>query len=222
MQSGISLKRRTSFTVIVEIVVFTIIIFFLGFCLGRQVIYHTQLDPFNSRQVSQNLINSKAVESIQNIALSEQASLGLPIRLKIPKINLDAIIESAGFTADGAVDVPKGPANVSWFNLGSRPGENGSSVIVGHYGIWKNGQGSVFNNLYQLRQGDQLFVEDDKGAIIAFVVRESRRYNPDENAPEVFNSSDGKPHLNLITCDGAWDEISKTYSQRLVVFTDKL
>jgi len=34
-------------------------------------------------------------------------------------------------------------------------------------------------------------------------------------------SSDAKAHLNLITCEGVWDKVSKSYSKRLVVFTDR-
>ena len=119
------------------------------------------------------------------------------------------------------MDVPKERANVAWFNLGPRPGENGSAVIAGHYGRWKNGKGSVFDNLHKLRKGDKIYVEDENGVIITFVVRESRRYDPNASVGDVFGSNDGKAHLNLITCEGVWDKVSKTYSKRLVVFTDK-
>lgn len=146
---------------------------------------------------------------------------GLPVRLKIPSISVDAAIESIGLTSQGAMDVPKNPGDAAWFNLGPRPGANGSAVIDGHYGTWKNGSGSVFDNLYKLHQGDQLYVEDDKGTIISFVVREIRSYDPKANASDVFGSSDGKSHLNLITCEGVWDKDSKSYPKRLVVFTDR-
>jgi len=150
----------------------------------------------------------------------ERARPGLPIRLKIPSINVDAPIEHVGLAPDGAMDAPKERANAAWFELGQRPGENGSAVIAGHYG-WANKQASAFDNLYELRPGDRLYIEDDRGTIISFVVRESRRYDPDADAGDVFGSGDGEAHLNLITCEGAWDKVSRTYSQRLVVFTDR-
>ncbi|MFZ2299818.1 MAG: class F sortase [Candidatus Moraniibacteriota bacterium] len=53
------------------------------------------------------------------------------------------------------------------------------------------------------------------------MVRESRSFDPDADALDVFSSDDGKAHLNLITCEGVWDKASKRYSKRLVVFTDK-
>lgn len=153
--------------------------------------------------------------------ISTSNTFGLPVRLKIPNINVDAVIEYVGLASDGTMDVPKGPANVAWFNLGPRPGNIGSAVIAGHYGSWKSGAESVFDNLNKLRKGDKIYVEDEKGVIITFVVRESRIYDPKVNASNVFSSSDGKAHLNLVTCEGVWDNVHKTYSNRLVVFTDK-
>lgn len=54
------------------------------------------------------------------LAADNQASLikkennDAPVRLKIPKIKIDAKIETVGLTSGGAVDVPKGRANVGW------------------------------------------------------------------------------------------------------------
>jgi LPXTG-site transpeptidase (sortase) family protein len=145
--------------------------------------------------------------------------LGIPVRLKIPKINVDASIIDVGLTPDGAMDVPKGPYEVAWYNLGPRPGQQGSAVIDGHYGKWKNGAVSVFQNLQKLRKGDKVSVWDDKGNSFSFVVTKSKMYAPTDNASEVFTSTDGKSHLNLITC--VWDKASQSYSKRLVIFTDK-
>lgn len=148
----------------------------------------------------------------------EQASIGLPVRLKIPVIKVDAAIEYVGLTQRGAMDVPRSPEDVAWFSLGPRPGEKGSAVIAGHID-WKNGEAAVFNSLYKLRKGDKLYIEDDKGASISFIVREIRTYNPGEDVPDVFYQSEGI-HINLITCDGVWDKSKKSYTNRLVVFAD--
>jgi len=173
--------------------------------------------------ISKNLVQNDSApfaEHTATIYKQEQVSFGLPMRLKIPSINIDAAIEYVGLTPDGTMDVPKNPDNVAWFEFGPRPGENGSAVIAGHYG-WKNKKASVFDNLYKLRKGDKLYIEDDKGMIISFVVRESRKYDQKADASDIFSSNDEKPHLNLITCEGVWDKVSKSYSQRLVIFTDK-
>lgn len=151
----------------------------------------------------------------------EKADSGLPVRLKIPKINVDAAVDPMGTTPSGAMEIPSGSKNVGWYKFGPHPGDNGSAVIDGHYGRWKNGEGSVFDDLNNLEKGDILYIDDEKGATTTFVVRESRKYDPNADASDIFESSDGKAHLNLITCEGIWDKASKSYSQRLVVFTDK-
>jgi LPXTG-site transpeptidase (sortase) family protein len=150
----------------------------------------------------------------------QELTPGLPIRLKIQKINVDAVIDYTGLTADGAMDVKKDPDKVAWYSLGPRPGQIGSAVIAGHYG-WIEDKGSVFNELQTLIKGDEITVVDEKGVINNFLVREIKHYKPDATVPEVFMSNDKKSHLNLITCNGTWDEAKQTYSNRLVIFTDK-
>ncbi len=146
---------------------------------------------------------------------------GIPARLIIPSINVNASIESLGLTPQGAVDVPKGPYDVAWFDVGPLPGQKGSAVISGHYGPWLNGAASVFDNLSQLKPGDKVYVQDTDGSMVTFVVQQSKTYAPNAKAPEVFNPNDAA-YLNLITCNGTWLPGQKTYDKRLVVFTKEL
>lgn len=173
--------------------------------------------------VSQNTTDSDPSLVTETAAgLPEQVSYGLPIRLKIPAIEVDADVEYVGLTADGAMDVPTNPDNVAWYQLGPRSGENGNAVMAGHYGIWKDGQGSAFDQLHTLQTGDAIYVEDDGGIVTEFVVRDSRSYDPEADATDVFITNDGLPHLNLITCEGDWDSVTQNYSSRLVIFADKI
>ena len=171
--------------------------------------FHAEPIVFTSHKIS--------IKSIQTVA-----DIGLPVRLSIPSLDINVALEYVGLTLQGEMDVPKGKDNAGWYNLGPRPGENGSAVIDGHYGVWKNGKVAVFNNLYKLRKGDVLNVRDENGTIIPFVVRESRIYQQDEDVPDVFKSNDGKSHLNLITCQGIWNKFKKSYPERLVIFTDRI
>ena len=152
--------------------------------------------------------------------LSDRTSLH-PVHLSIPKINVDASIEEVGLTQEGAMDVPIGRTNAGWFSSGTKPGEIGSAVVDGHYGVWKNGTSGVFNNLHKLRTGDKISIRNRKGNTIVFIVRELRIYKKYDNASSVFVSTDGKAHLNLITCQGIWNKLQNTYPERLVVFADK-
>lgn len=160
----------------------------------------------------QVLYSSSSQSRVVNAVVSE-----LPVRLRIPAINVNAHIQYVGVTSAGGMDVPSTPADVGWFKLGSRPGEMGSAVISGHLD-GENGEAGVFTNLHKLKKGDKLHIEDSKGKSIAFVVRDSRIYDPGY-ADEVFSRNDGI-YLNLVTCDGVWDGSKKSYSKRLVVFAD--
>jgi len=172
--------------------------------------------PKNSTQGSSALF----AEDIFAFSNQEQASVGLPARLNIPMIGVDSAVISAGLTFDGAMEVPKDPAEVAWFDLGPRPGEIGSAVISGHYD-WIKNKPAIFYDLHKLSASDKVHIKDENGLVITFVVSEIRIYGKDEDASGVFSSSDGKAHLNLVTCTGAWNKAEKIYSERLVVFTDK-
>ncbi len=144
---------------------------------------------------------------------------GLPARLKIPIIGVDSAVEDAFMTPEGRMDVPAGSTNVAWFALGPPPGEVGSAVIGGHFGE-RNGVPFVFYNLDKLSIGDKIFVLNDKDETLQFVVRSIKLFDRQADATEVFTSDDGIAHLNLITCEGVWNEINGFYPQRRVVFTD--
>ena len=169
----------------------------------------------------EKLTQTKSVKpaTITKVTKSE-LSAGLPMQLRIPIINVDTNIYYVGLKSDGTMDIGPDPDSVAWYEPGSRPGESGSAVIAGHYG-WIGEKGAVFNNIHTLVKGDEILVIDNKNITTTFVVRESREYDPDADAENVFKSTDGKSHLNLITCEGVLLESQKTYSSRLVIFADK-
>ena len=188
---------------------------FFGILIG----FFLELTPPGSIsfKVADVLAASTTIQVLENPS-DGQAPLAW---LAIPKLRINAAIEKAGVTPQGAMAVPKGPSDVAWFDLGPRPGEKGSAVIAGHEG-WKNGIAAVFDNLSKLHKGDKVYVANKDGTTATFVVRELRLFGENDYASAVFGSSDGKAHLNLITCEGIWNKARKSYSNRLVVFTDKV
>jgi LPXTG-site transpeptidase (sortase) family protein len=146
---------------------------------------------------------------------------GLPVRLKIPIIGVDSAVEDAFITPDGRMDVPAGSVNVAWFALGPHPGQVGSAVIGGHFGI-SNGVPFVFYKLDNLVVGDKIYIENDKGDTLAFQVRRIKLFDRNADATTVFTSADGLAHLNLITCEGIWNQVAGVYPSRRVVFTDAI
>ena len=209
------LKIASKETSLLVLVVISVLTFFIVFLL-----YFFPTSSVQGESASVVANTDDLLNQAQTISELPALPVDKPARLKIPSIAVDAPVEYVGLTAEGAMDVPKDPDNVAWYNLGPRPGERGSAVITGHYD-WKNNMPAVFDDLHTLNKGDKIYIEDEDGTMFTFVVREIEIYDKDADALEVFSSSDGKAHLNLITCTGVWNKAEKTYSDRLIVFTDK-
>ena len=161
----------------------------------------------------------QSTASIKKPSRPERA-IGIPTKLNIPALNISADIKLLGLTPSGNMEAPEALLDVGWYRLGSRPGSIGSAVIAGHYAESGSNVQSVFDNLEMLKKGDKVSVLDDAGETIVFIVQSTRILHRDEDAKSVFTSSDGKAHLNLITCHGNWEQAEQTYSDRYIVYTD--
>jgi len=146
---------------------------------------------------------------------------GIPLRLKIEKLNIDAPVENVGLDSENKMDVPKDADNGGWFEYGFRPGEKGNAVIAGHLDKI-TGAPAIFYNLSSLEAGDKIEIVDDKEKNYTFSVVKIAEY-PYDNFPlqEVFGTN-VDARLNLITCNGVYDLNKKTYLKRLVVYTQLL
>lgn len=148
----------------------------------------------------------------------KETQVGTPVRLKIPSLKVNAVVERIGLTSAKEVEVPKGHGHVGWYKLGPKPGDEGSAVIDGHFARKTSGW-AVFNDLYKLRKGDKLSIQDSNGKVLNFVVQSSRIYDVNAHPSEVYVSDSGS-HLNLVTCIGTWINSLHGFNKRLVVFTD--
>jgi sortase A len=163
---------------------------------------------------------SKSVISQQSDGPKSKAehSFGVPKKIKIPIIGVEADIVPKGLTAQGDMDVPDSLKDVGWYKLGPKPGAEGSAVVAGHHGVQKGKEG-VFWNLNKLTANDLVYVVDEAGVTATFRVKDVKIYGANDHPPDVFSSAAGV-HLNLITCTGRWDKATQTFTDRLVVFTD--
>jgi len=167
-----------------------------------------------------NLIKTNFYSSPKVLIKKDQENISfLPVRLVIPVINIRANIQSLGINSKGEMEVPSNITDVGLFKFGAIPGQTGSAVIAGHFN-GENNQEGVFANLDKLEAGDKLSIEDKTGKSLTFIVQKKELYDSGY-ADNVFNQSDSA-HLNLVTCDGLWDEAKKSYTKRLVIFSDIL
>lgn len=173
----------------------------------------------NKPENKQSVLSAQSTEKKENIT-NKQSEPGIPLKVQIPAINVDTNIEAVGNDAEGRMDVPKDADETAWYEPGFRPGQQGNSVLAGHYDK-KDGSPAVFWNLNKLKEGDKIIVTDDKEGKITFSVTKIAKY-PYDNFPltKVFGTSE-KPMLNLITCQGIWNKKSNTYAERLVVYAQR-
>ena len=160
------------------------------------------------------LLNYKKTPSPTVVTIK---TYGIPLRITIPAINVDTVVEHVGKDAQGNMDVPKDANNVAWYELGYQPGENGNAVIAGHLDT-KTGP-AIFYNLNQLKVGDEITVATDLNKKLVFTVVNKQIYKAN-NFPvlTVFGPA-SEPLLNLITCTGVFDRTTEHYLDRVVVIT---
>jgi LPXTG-site transpeptidase (sortase) family protein len=164
---------------------------------------------------------SIGLSALSSITANHHSLDTLPVTIRIPSIQVEAPIVSVGLRDDGLMDAPKTAREAGWFSLGFVPGEQGNAVITGHLDT-ASGKPAVFAELWRVAPGDTVEIVRHDGTSRVFRVMKLHAYAPQE-APlaELFGSASGA-YLNLITCNGAWDEAAQSYNQRLVVFTKEI
>ena len=145
----------------------------------------------------------------------------IPVRLHIPRIGVDAPVESVGVNAKGNMAVPSVYSAVGWYENGPRPGAPGNSVIAGHLDN-SRGTSAVFVRLRELQRGDRIFVSDKNDNVLTFVVTRSELYAYTDSPGDAVFTSTGDARLVLITCEGEWDPTAKSYDKRRVVYAQPL
>lgn len=147
-------------------------------------------------------------------------AVGMPMRIRIPAIKVDTLVERVGKADDGSMGLPKSYDNTAWYELGPRPGEPGNAVIAGH--VDSTTTIAIFWNLRKLLPGDEIIVVSEDNVERKFVVRGLERYiYADVPLGRVFGNADGT-HLNIITCDAqsAFFPSQLEYAGTIVVYTD--
>jgi hypothetical protein len=143
----------------------------------------------------------------------------LPATLDVPSIGLHAPLLSLGLKPDGTVEVPPltGRADPGWYRHSVTPGESGPAVLLGHVDSVETG-GGVFHRLTELTRGAEIRVTRADGITAVFTVTGLERH-PKAGFPtaRVYGPTDA-PTLRLVTCGGAYDPVTRTYVDNVVVY----
>ena len=142
-----------------------------------------------------------------------------PTRLDIPAIGVTSDLLQLGLNRDDTVEVPPLSENApaGWYRHSPTPGELGPAVILGHVDSAEYGPG-VFFELGALVPGDTVDVTRADGTTAVFAVDRVVSY-PKVQFPtdEVYGDTDHAA-LRLVTCGGAFDERSRSYTENVIVY----
>ena len=141
----------------------------------------------------------------------------LPVTLHIPAIELHAedLVE-LGLTPARTLQVPWDYDKAGWYTRGATPGAVGPAVIAGH--VDSVSAPAVFHRLHELEPGDTVEILREDGVTAVFTVDEVEQYPKNAFPTEQVYADTEDPQLRLITCGGAFDEVSRSYQDNIVVY----
>jgi hypothetical protein len=143
-----------------------------------------------------------------------------PVRLQVPAIGVDTRLLRLGRAKDGTVEVPTGPHQwdrAGWYEHGTRPGDPGSAVILGHVDSKRDGP-AVFYRLRELRPGDPITVVRADGSTVRFAVERTEQYPKTRFPTDDVYYPTLTPRLRLVTCGGSFDRQAGHYRANVIVF----
>jgi sortase (surface protein transpeptidase) len=143
----------------------------------------------------------------------------VPVRIEIPRIGVASSLARLGRAPDRTVEVPDRWEQAGWYALGTRPGDPGSAVILGHVDS-KRGP-AVFFRLRELRPGDQIRVVRADGSSVRFAVDRTAQYGKRRFPTDDVYYPTLTPALRLVTCGGSFDATAGHYRSNVIVFATR-
>lgn len=167
----------------------------------------------------------------QRLAAPAQCQTGVPARMRIPDLDVDAEVERIGLdlevpaAADGSRPLgnPVDRDNIGWYAPGPKPGSGRGTVITdGH--TYRDGS-AVFREDFddRMRPGIDIEVVTTKGAVCRYRVSkvwrtlDARSEYPQLVTRQSLYRSTGPERLLIVTCGGRWDEGRQEYADVNVV-----
>ena len=141
---------------------------------------------------------------------------GAPCRVVIPAIGVDAVVIKLGLRSNGTLEVPTIYSQTGWWSGGPKPGELGSTVIVGNVDS-RNGP-AVFYKLKQLKAGDTVTVARVKARPVRYVIEDIGEWQKSNFPSEIVYGASPLSEIRLITCGGAFNRSTGHYENNIIAF----
>lgn len=139
-----------------------------------------------------------------------------PSRVRIDRIGVDSDLIGLRVLADNTLEVPADYDVAGWHRAGTAPGNTGPAVLVGHVDSFEGP--AVFFRLRELQPGEPVVVTRADGSEVTFDVVGVERYAKADFPTEAVYGATAGPELRLLTCGGAFDEKTRSYTDNVVVY----
>lgn len=150
------------------------------------------------------------------------AAVGVPaaptplgMRLRIPRIGVDAPMVSMGLGAGGQMPAPADDSSVAWYDFSAAPGGPGNALLAGHVD-WVD-HAAVFWHLRTVAPGDSITVTSSGQTFVYGVDRVYTVPFDVADTTGIVGRRTGAPTLTIVTCAGTFNAARHLYDQRLVV-----
>jgi LPXTG-site transpeptidase (sortase) family protein len=176
-----------------------------------------QLPPAAAQQIPVT-VKTTSPRGPDPVSVAAALAPSTPTQIEIPAIGVRAPIMQVGQNADGTVQVPP-PDNhnlAAWYDGSVRPGQDGSSVILGHVDTYQGP--SVFYSIKNLRRGDAVDVVRADGGTAVFTVIGVEEVEKASFPTDSVYDNVAYPALRLITCGGPFDSAQGSYLDNIVVY----
>ncbi|MFG3442516.1 class F sortase [Nonomuraea sp. NPDC047897] len=141
-----------------------------------------------------------------------------PVRIKIPKIKVNASIGTVTLDRKGSLTTPplSKPNLTGWYRYSPLPGEKGPSVINGHVSTRKGA--AVFQRLRELAKGDHIYVYRSDKKVTRFTVSGIEQVSKSTFPTKRVYGNTGDAQLRLITCGGIYNKQAHSYTDNIIVY----
>lgn len=141
-----------------------------------------------------------------------------PVRLSLPRLQIDAPVLPVTVGGDGLLAVPDNPRQLGWWSGSGRPGmPSGSVVIDGHVDSATLGLGALFR-LREARPGDEVMLVNSVGRSTRYSVVARRSYAKTSLPVADVFAADVAARLVILTCGGQFDRGTGRYADNIVVY----
>ena len=141
-----------------------------------------------------------------------------PIRVLFSSIGLAAEVLPIGLDRSSALAVPRRADITGWWSGGAVPGEEGPTVIVGHYD--SKVAAGVFEQLPSAKVGQRIIIVQSDGSKYLYRVTELEKLKKSVFPTAKVYGPTFASTLRLITCGGEFDRSTGHYVDNLIVYAD--